>query len=46
MFWAHAAAAEIATIEKAFAAYASNTCLSMVKRTTQADYVNIVREGG
>jgi len=39
-------AAEIATIEKAFAAYASNTCLSMVKRTTQADYVNIVREGG
>jgi len=37
---------EISSLEKAFADYASNTCLRMVKRTTEEDYVNIVKEGG
>jgi len=36
----------LAKIEAAFASYASNTCIRMVKRTTETDYVNIVREGG
>jgi len=37
---------EVTKIEAAFASYASNTCISMVKRTTETDYVDIVREGG
>jgi len=37
---------EITKIETAFASYASNTCLRMVKRTTEADYVEIIRDGG
>jgi len=37
---------EITKIETAFASYASNTCLRMVKRTTQADYVEIIKDGG
>jgi len=37
---------DIKKIEKAFASYASKTCLRIVKRTTEKDYVSIVRAGG
>ena len=46
IFWANAASDEITKIETAFASYASNTCLRMVKRTTEADYIEIIRDGG
>jgi len=37
---------EITKIETAFASYASSTCLSMVARTTETDYVEVIKDGG
>jgi len=37
---------DVTKIETAFASFASNTCLRIVKRTTEADYVEIIKYGG